>query len=111
MVEKNGGIDDMKEEGIIFPENQSGPHMQQHYYTKVNKSHHKQALLEKINQLLMIQPPAPRVICRIRQHNGQTVTGYIKEQAQNDIIIETRMNEQHIPIADIEQIIPITFQS
>lgn len=110
MVEKNGGID-MKEEEIIFPESQSGPHMQQQYYSTTNKNHNKQAILEKINQLLMIQPPAPRVICRIIQTNGQTVTGFIKDQAKNEIMVETRMNEQSIPITDIEQIIPISFQS
>lgn len=99
----------MKDVHTIFPQTNAQPNMQQDYYTKTNDQKNN-PIHKKVNQLLMIQPPAPKVICRITEKNGQTHTGYIQAKSQTTITINNRFHEQIIPIDAVEQIQPISFQ-
>lgn len=99
----------MKDADTIYPQNNVQPHMQQDYYTKTNGSKNT-AIHKKINELLSIQPPTPKVICRITEKTGNTHTGYIVAKSPTMITIHHRFDEHIIPIDEIEQIQPISFQ-
>lgn len=100
----------MKEPHMRLSEiNMAGYNMQDHYYT--NRDRSNATIEEKINELIEMKEPAPRVVCQITLMTEETIKGYIASKQHETITIHTRRGEQTVAIRHIIKIVPVSFQS